>query len=693
MRRLAAIMFTDIAGYSALSQKNEALALELLEEHRKLLRPFFAKHEGKEIETAGDSFFVEFNSAVEAANCAVEIQSALHERNSTQPAGRHILVRIGIHIGDVVHMDDNHVHGDGVNIAARVQPLAKPGHICVTEDVARQIRNKIEYSLRKLGKRKLKNISLQHDIYCIELPWLNLKRAPTKLLSGRQLVYLVAVLILGAGVIVYKSMSSGREAVTDDTRFRLAVLPLTNISANEADEYFADGMTEELISNLSKISGLRVIARSSVMKYKNVTKDIRQIGQELMVSSILEGSVRKVNDKARITVQLVNVSTQEPVWSMDYDRELRDIFSIQSEIARSVANELKVIMASSEKKQLEKEYTADMDAFQEYLIGRYFLNTKTSDGIRMAIHHFERSVDHDSTFALAYANLAYCYTLLGVAGFGGTPEEMPNKKAKEAVMRALEIDDELAEAHAALAYMKFRIDWDWEGADEEFQKAIALKPGYSTAHEWYGLYLMIQLRMDEAMRELKLAHELDPLSPGINTGLGRLYSYLNHPERAQLQFQKALELDPNYAEGYFAAGMAYYKTREYDKAEEVLTKAVELSRRRPVVVAFLATVYIHQNRMEDAKKLLNELEAEPVNNDKLYGVSMIRQALGQEDASMDILEKLYEERYGLLIFMNSERVLYREGLYHGKNNQRLLKILEKMGFEKSTIDEPPVIHP
>jgi TolB-like protein/class 3 adenylate cyclase/Tfp pilus assembly protein PilF len=693
MRRLAAIMFTDIAGYSALSQKNEALALELLEEHRKILRPFFIKHEGKEIETAGDSFFVEFNSAVEAANCAIEIQSALHERNKMKPADHGIFVRIGIHIGDVVHMEDNHVHGDGVNIAARVQPLAKPGQICVTEDVARQIRNKIEYSLKKLGKHKLKNISLPYDLYCIALPWLTPEKRSAKILSGKLLVYFVAALVIGAVAMLFQFISTAQEDPTDDTQFRLAVLPLTNISANEEDEYFADGMTEELISNLSKIGGLRVIARSSVMKYKNVTKDIRQIGEELMVSSILEGSVRKVNDKARITVQLVNVSTQEPVWSMDYDRELKDIFSIQIEIARSVANELKVIMASSEKKQLEKELTEDMNAFQEYLIGRYFLNTKTSDGIRMAIQHFERSVDHDSTFALAYANLAYCYTLLGVAGFGGTPEEMPNKKAREAVMRALEIDNELAEAHAALAYMKFRIDWDWKGADDEFQKAIALKPGYSTAHEWYGLYLMIQLRMDEAIRELKIAHELDPLSPGINTGLGRLYSYLNHPEQAQLQFKKALELDANYAEAHFAAGMDYYKTRQYDKAEEVLTKAVELSRRRPVVVAFLATVYIHQNKMDEARKLLSELEQEPVNNDKLYGVSMIRQALGQEDESMDILEKLYEERYGLLIFMNSERVLYREGLYHGKNNQRLLKILEKMGFDKSSIDEPSVVHP
>lgn len=686
MRRLAAIMFTDIAGYSALSQRNEALALELLEEHRKILRPYFEKHDGREIETAGDSFFVEFDSAVEAANSAIEIQTTLHERNKAEPPERQINLRIGVHIGDVVHLD-KHVHGDGVNIAARVQPLARPGEICVSEDVARQITNKIQYPLIRVGRGKLKNITMPVDIYFIQLPW-------TKPINGirSKISFQMKVVLSFIGVafislaLFYFSSPKQTESLVDESKFRLAVLPLTNISANDEDEYFADGMTEELISNLSKISGLRVIARSSVMKYKNVTKDIREIGSELMVGSILEGSVRKIDQKARITVQLINVSTQEPIWSMDYDRELKDIFNIQSEIAQTVANELKVILGSSEKRQIEKTLTADMTAYQEYLVGKYFLNMKTSEGIRMGIHHFERSIELDNEFALAYASLAYCYTLIGVAGYGGTPKEMADKKAREAVMRALEIDESLAEAHAALAYIKFRIDWDWEGADAEFQKAITLKPGYSTAHEWYGLFLMIQMRIEEAQQELMLAQELDPLSPSVNTGLGRLYSAIDEFGKAHIQFRKALDLDPNYAEARFGAGMAYYKTKEYDKAEEELIKAVELSKRRPVVVAFLAIVNNHQKKNDEAKKLLQELEQPPVTNDKLYGISMVKQSLGLEDESMDILEKLYEDRYGLLVYLNTEKVMYREGLFHGKNNDRLKVILKKMGFENSSMD-------
>lgn len=686
MRRLAAIMFTDIAGYSALSQRNEALALELLDEHRKILRPFFEKHEGQEIETAGDSFFVEFNSAVEAANCAIEIQTELHDRNKSEPPDRQINLRIGLHIGDVVHMD-NHVHGDGVNIAARVQPLAKPGEICVSEDVARQIMNKINYPLVKIGRGKLKNISMPVDIYFIQLPWRKIANGSKQKILANKIFSVIGVVVL-ALIAAYFFSSRKTKIEFDESRFRIAVLPLRNISANNEDEYFADGMTEELISSLSKINGLRVIARSSVMKYKNVHKSIREIGEELMVGSVLEGSVRKVNEKARITVQLINVSTQEPVWSMDYDRELKDIFSIQSEIARQVANELKVILAPSEKEQLEKTYTADMSAFQEYLIGKYFLNMKTSDGIRASIVHFEKAVSYDNKFALAYASLAYSYTLIGVAGYGGTPKEMAEKKAKEAVMRALEIDESLAEAHAALAYIKFRIDWDWNGADNEFKKAIALKPGYSTAHEWYGLYLMIQVRMDEALRELMLAQELDPLSPGIKTGLGRLYSHTDNFDSAHFYFREALELDPNYTEAHFGLGMAYYKVEEYQKAEDELTKAVQLSKRRPVVVAFLAIVYIHERKLDEANKLLEELEQQPGNNDKLYGVSMIKQAQGKEDEAMDIIEKLYEDKYGLLIFLNAERLMFREGMFHGKNNERLKKIIMKMGFKTNNSLEP-----
>ncbi|HEX6891417.1 MAG TPA: adenylate/guanylate cyclase domain-containing protein, partial [Chryseolinea sp.] len=256
MRRLAAIMFTDMVGYSALSQKNEKLALRLLEEHRNILRPFFSKHGGREIETAGDLFFVEFDSAVEGAECAVEIQTALFERNKTALPDEQILLRIGLHIGDVVYVE-KHVHGDGVNIAARIEPLAKPGGICLSEDVARQIRNKINYPLISIGRHTLKNISTPIEIFNIQLPWTKEIQVEKKshVSPNKMLVFfsvLAVIALVGFSLVYFKD----NHVATDfsNLRLRLAVLPLDNISADEKDEYFADGMTEELISSLSKIT-------------------------------------------------------------------------------------------------------------------------------------------------------------------------------------------------------------------------------------------------------------------------------------------------------------------------------------------------------------------------------------------------------------------------------------------------------
>ncbi len=677
MRRLAAIMFTDMVGYSAISQKNEALALRLLEEHRGILRPFFAKHAGREIETAGDLFFVEFDSAVEGVECAIEIQTALFERNKIVTEDNKILLRIGLHIGDVVYVD-NHVHGDGVNITARIQPLAKPGGICISEDVARQIRNKVNYPVVKMANQKLKNISAPMDIYYVQLPWDKQDQVKNKRFQPLNKLSLVvgavsALTFISIGLFLFYD----RPAKISSLKLRLAVLPLDNFSADAKDEYFADGMTEELISSLSKIGDLRVIARSSIMKYKGLQKSISEIGEELMVGSILEGSVRKVGDKARITVQLIDVSTQEHIWSMDYDKNLQDIFVIQSEIATNVASTLKVILASSEKTQLEKNYTDNSTAFEEYLIGKHFLNKKTSESIHTAVQHFEKSITQDPEFALAYANLAYSYTLIGGAGYGSLPGDMADKKAKEAATKALELDETLAEAHAALAYIKFRTDWDWDEADKEFMRAIELKPGYATAHEWYALFLAIHRRLDESLQQMALAYEMDPLSSSVNTGLGRIYHFRGEMDKAIEQFNKAIALDLNYAEAYFGLGMAHYKNGNYPLAEANILKALQLSGRRPVILGVLGGLYATSGRQSEALKLLDELQTSPSNNDKMYAASFILASLNRMDEALVIIEKLYAVKYGILVYYNVERTFLGE-----ENVKKILPIIKRMGFKE-----------
>jgi TolB-like protein/Tfp pilus assembly protein PilF len=475
---------------------------------------------------------------------------------------------------------------------------------------------------------------------------------------------------------------------------RVAVLPLANISNNPQDEYFADGMTEELISSLSKISGLNVIARTSVMKYKTTDKDISQIGKELMVGSILEGSVRKMENRARITVQLINVSNQEPIWSTEYDRDLKDIFMTQSEIAQKVADELRVRLVSSEREQLEKSSTENMTAFQEYLIGKYFLNQKTPESIRTALVHFQNSIKADSAFTLPYASMAYCYTLIGVAGFGSTNDSallygssdgtlykrkeygtFAETKAKEAVMKALQIDPTLAEAHASLGYIKFRIDWDWKGAEEEFKKAIALKPGYSTAHEWYALFLAIQGRLDEALTEMQTAYRLDPLSTSVNNGLARIYHFRNETDKALAQADKTIRLDSNYAEAYFTKGITYFKLKDYQKSQAELQKAIELSNRRPVMVGLLGCVYAKEGKPDETKKLLAELETAPQNSDKLYAIAVIKINTGQQEDALKIFEKLISEKYGIMIYLKVERDFFED-----VNDSTYQHMLKKMEF-------------
>ncbi len=360
---------------------------------------------------------------------------------------------------------------------------------------------------------------------------------------------------------------------------------------------------------------------------------------------------------------------------MEYDRNLQDIFVIQSEIAQNVASKLKIILASSEKKQLDKNYTENSEAFQEYLLGKHFLNKKTPTSVQTAVQHFETSVSLDPNFALAYANLSYCYTLISAAGYG-SGAEMVSKKAKDAVAKALELDETLAEAHAALAYLKFRIDWDWDGADKEFKRAIELKPGYVAAHEWYALFLGIHRRFDESLKEIQIAHELDPLSLSVNTGMGRIYHFRGETDKAIAQFKKTIEIDPHYAEAVFGLGMTYFKIKDYEKAEVELLKAIELSNRRPVMVGVLGAIYAKQGRKKESDNMLWELQTPPFTYDKKHSTCAILMASGRVDEALMILNQLVEVKHGTLVYLNAERTFYGE-----EAEAKLATIRKRMGFK------------
>lgn len=663
-RRLAAIMFTDMVGYSALSQKDERLALELLETHRKILRPIFIKYSGREIDTAGDSFFVEFQSAVEAANCAIEIQTILFERNKSVEPRKQIRIRIGLHIGDVVQLGNN-VHGDGVNIAARLEPLCTPEGICLSEDFARAVQNKLDYPVVRKGDVMLKNIASPMTIYCVQLPWVTEKSIEVKsrkdfsTIKRKILKYAVPPTLLILVILIVLAVLKPFTLLSGETglQTRIAVLPFLNIGGDSNDEYFAEGMTEQIISSLSNLSGLNVIARSSVMKYKDAGKDIKLIGDELNVGTVLEGSIRKSQDKARITVNLIDVATEENIWAMDYDKELKDIFMVQSEIAQNVAHNLEIKLKNAERERLERKTSVNNDAFNAYLLGRFYLNRRTISGVSSSISYFEEAVKSDSTFALAHSGLADAYTLIGAAGYGMMSVDEAVGKAKENVVKALELDENLAEAHASLAYIKFRLEWKFDEAEDEFKRAIELGPSYAQAHEWYALYLSLRGRFKEGLERMKKAYELNPLSASVSNGIGRIYYFMNDFRKAEEQFNKTIKMDPNYAEAHFSLGMTYSTMKEYDKAIQEMEKAASLSNRRLIILSDLTYAYVANGMREKAEDIIREFNERSEKEDVspfLYVPYYV--ALKDYDKVFELLEKAYEERFGLLLYIKADHM-------------------------------------
>src|SRR5467141_3119771 len=407
-RRLAAIMFTDMAGYTALGQRNESLSLALAEEQRKLLRPVFNRHRGREIKTMGDAFLIEFSNVMDAVRCSYDVQRASREFNISQPTDQRIILRIGLHLGDVVESEGD-ISGDAVNIASRIQPLAEDGGICVTRQVYDQVQNKFELPLKSLGSRSLKNVSAPLEVYRMVLPWEKEQKTTAAQLDAS----------------------------------RVAVLPFANMSPDPGDSYFADGITEEIISTLSGVSGLNVISRTSVMGYKGTTKRVKEIGGELEAGSVLEGSFRKAGNKIRVTAQLIDVREDRHVWAHSYDRNLDDVFGVQTDIAKQVSDALRVKILAPEANRIERKPTESTKAYTQYLRGRFHLNRRNIEDIKKGEQYFDHAVREDPEFALGYVGVADCNELLS---FNWHIEaEARHEKAKTMIAKALEIDRDLAE--------------------------------------------------------------------------------------------------------------------------------------------------------------------------------------------------------------------------------------------------------
>lgn len=510
-RRLAAIMFTDLVGFTALGQQNEALSLELLEDQRALLRPIFQRHGGREVKTIGDGFLVEFPNALESVRCAYEIQQSSREVNLSRPSERRVVLRVGVHLGDVV---DTHgdISGDAVNVASRIEPLAEPGGVCITRPVYDQVQNKVPYPLENMGSRMLKGVQTPMEVYRVVLASEVVTGTPHAVPSGPP---------------------------------RLAVLPLTNISPDPNDAYFADGMTEELITVLSQIGSLRVIARTSVIQYKDTNKPIAQIGSELGVSSVLEGSVRKAGDQLRITVQLIDVPTQEHRWAQTYDRKLENVFAIQAEVAEQTAQALRVELLPADNHALRVRPTSSLTAYEFYLRGiqaAQHMEWGGSPNLQEAHEriesYFMAAIREDPEFSAAYARLA---THLVLTSGDTRPAKEGFPQARELANRALALSPKSSEAHEALGQLSMQADHDWGRAEREFQQAIALNPSSSTAHEGYATLLSVLQRYREAEKQELAALELNPLWIEPRVGLCTVYWQSRPIEEAMAAIETLME--------------------------------------------------------------------------------------------------------------------------------------------------------
>ena len=452
--------------------------------------------------------------------------------------------------------------------------------------------------------------------------------------------------------------AAGMAAPTRATaRPLLAVLPLRNLSGDPAQEYFSDGFTEELIAHLSRVEPalLGVIARGSAMKFKQSDKGADQIGRQLGASYIVDGSVRRDQERVRISVQLIRVRDQSHLWAESYDRHLRDILDLQSEVARAVTAEITAKVSSTEQAKHAGPRPIDPDAYNAYLQGRFFWNRRTPEAIKKAIDHFEQAVARDASYAPAHAGLADCYALLASIELGILPpiEAMP--KAKNAARRAAELDPSLAEAHASLGFAALWFDWDWAAADKELRRAIELNPAYPTARQWYAEYLATLDRMEDSVAQYRQALVLDPLSPLLHTALGAEYYFERDYDRSIDQSRRALDLDPNFILAYFNVGRAYVQKRAYAKAIAELTKARELSAESSAMTMALGYAYAAAAKKSDAVKMIEFLKARARRGYvPAFYLGAIYAGLRDVEQSLAWLKKAHDERCDYMVHLVKE---------------------------------------
>ncbi|RYY19425.1 MAG: adenylate/guanylate cyclase domain-containing protein, partial [Chitinophagaceae bacterium] len=569
MRQLAAIMFSDMTGYTALMQISEQLAKEKRQRLKEVLERSLGTHNGKLLQYYGDGALSIFGSAIDGVLCAINIQQTLLQHPKVD-------IRIGIHTGDIL-IEDDLVYGDGVNLASRIESLAVPGSIFVSEKVYDEIRNHKNIAVREMGYFELKNVEQAVRIFAINEEDI---------------------------VVPARSMLKGK---TKPPVNRLAVLPFVNMSADSDNEYFSDGITEELLNALTRVKGLQVTSRTSAFAYKGKNTDIREIGTQLNVDRILEGSVRRAGNRVRITAQLINAVDGYHIWSENYDRELTDIFNVQDEISDIIANRCRENLTFREvEEKLAVVTTRSLEAYTQYLKGLHFHNKLTPGDARKAIEYFEVAIKLESTYAEAYAMAATNYAILGTMGqiLPATAFEIVHRYSD----KALQLDNSCSIGYAAKGAAYLLYDWEWKKAYEALMKAIDLNPATTSAHQLLCFYYMIIGRKSDAVAIMQRAKEIDPLSPVVNHYLAEAYFNAGSIEDALQQADSLLEMHPQMRITLQLKGWCIGIKGDWQAAVDIFQKVHEMVKHPLKGLTPLGCAYAKLGNQEKAMDCISKTE-------------------------------------------------------------------------------------
>lgn len=601
-RILASIMFADIVGYTAMMQKNEKNAKIQRDKFREILENRSLEFRGTIIQYYGDGCLCIFGSAVESVKSAIAIQNDLL-------ANQNIPVRIGLHIGDVVY-DDEGVFGDGVNLASRIESMSVPGAILLSDKINDELASHPEISTVNLGSYSLKNVNRTVSIYAVNSENLQIP-SPFDLKA--------------------KSIRKHQS---------IAVLPFVNMSTDPENEYFSDGITEEILNALVKINDLQVTARTSSFMFKGKNLDVREIGKQLGVENVLEGSVRKFGNKVRVTAQLISAADGYHKWSESYSRNLEDIFEIQDEISGKIANTLREKLTVKEKKDhLIVPPTQNIDAYNYYLKGLHHLWKWNPEGNKLAVEYFSKAVELEPNFVLPYSSLSFGYAMLGATG--QITSKYAFEQAELNVKKALELDDSIADAHLAKTMVAIFKDWDLETAKYHIEKAVELNPGSGGVRHVYYLYYICTEDIDNAKKQIELAQKLDPFSLPINSALGELYVYNREFDKALEQLDRTIELDPSFRAAVHTKGFAYLWMGDYEKSIESFEKYRRMVADPLKGVTGIGAAYAFMGNREKALECIDILDKRKerdkdvsLNGDYL----LVYNALGDFDKAFEHLE-------------------------------------------------------